>query len=488
MAAPGDMLVDRYELRSRLGRGGMAEVFRAYDHRLSREVAVKVLADDLLADARSVDRFDREARSAASLNHPNIVNVYDAISDGDTHAIVMELMQGPTLADVIERDGPLEPAEAVRIGIGIADALQAAHDRGLVHHDVKPRNVLFDNDGSLKVTDFGIARAASSDITTVQGSPPYLAPEQARGGQSDRRSDIYALGCVLFEMLAGRPPFEGDSSSAVIMAHIDEPVPRLSSLRPGVPRELETIVTRALDKDPDQRFDSPAAMRAALTRVASGLPSDATIVSSTRAMPQDATMTLDDQWHEPPPEPTRPYDDRDRRRRGVSARAIAIALAAILLLVVLAMAWADNQGRQTADPDPVASEEPAEPDQEAAANDDQPDGDQSNQDQGGDGDAEREIDRLNRLTNRLQRLLERGRAADEATQDRIDELQRELEEALEQGPQDGDGDGDLSASEDTRLDQLRERLDQLADNEAISDGVADRIRDLIDEINPFGEG
>lgn len=486
MASPGDTLVDRYELQSRLGRGGMAEVFRAHDRRLSREVAVKVLADDLLADDRSVARFDREARSAASLNHPNIVNVYDAISDGDTHAIVMELVEGPTLADIVERDAPMPPADAVRIAISIADALQAAHDRGLVHHDVKPRNVLFDGDGGLKVTDFGIARAASSDITTVQGSPPYLAPEQARGGQSDRRSDIYALGCVLFEMLAGRPPFEGDSSSSVIMAHIDAPIPQLSSVRPGVPSELEAIVTHALAKDPEQRFDSPAAMRAELTRIAGDLPSDATIVSSTRSMPQDATMALDDEWDDAPP--PLPYDEPERRR-GVSARAVAITLAAVLLLAVLAMAWADNRGRETAQADPVVTEEPAEPDQDAA------DGDAAGQGDGS-GSNDGEVDRLNRLTDRLQGLLERGRDADQATQDRIDELQRELEDALGQigqgadesgsGSGSGSDSGDAPASENNQLQQLRDRLDQLAEDQNLSDRVTDRLRDIVDRFNPGG--
>ena len=473
MAAPGDVLADRYELNSRLGRGGMAEVFRAHDRRLDREVAVKVLAPHLLSDARSIDRFDREARAAASLNHPNIVNVYDAINEGDTHAIVMELVEGPTLADIIEREGRLSFEEATRTAINIADALQAAHDRGLVHHDVKPRNVLFDSDGSLKVTDFGIARAASSDITTVQGSPPYLAPEQARGGQSDRRSDVYALGCVLFEMLAGRPPYEGDSSSAVVMAHIDAPIPELSRFRPDVPRDLERVVTRALAKDPDERYDSAAALRADLTHIEAGLaPAGATIISSTRAMPQEPTMALDDEWQDaPPPEYTRPYDDEQprRRRRGLSARAVAIALAAILLLAVLAMAWADNNNRQTAAEDPVVTEAPAEP-----APDTQ---DQNN----GANDNQSLIDRLNERADRLEELLRRGRTADEATRERIDQLRRELEEAL-QSNSDGSGGGD------SRLDELQRRIDELARDQQVTQGIVERLQQLIEDLNPFGGG
>jgi serine/threonine protein kinase len=475
MATPGDVLADRYELSSRLGRGGMAEVFRAHDRRLDRQVAVKVLAPHLLSDARSIERFDREARAAASLNHPNIVNVYDAVNEGDTHAIVMELVEGPTLADVIEREGRLSFEEATRTAIGIADALQAAHDRGLVHHDVKPRNVLFDSDGSLKVTDFGIARAASSDITTVQGSPPYLAPEQARGGQSDRRSDVYALGCVLFEMIAGRPPFQGDSSSAVVMAHIDAPIPELSRFRPDVPRDLERVVTRALAKNPDERYDSPAALRADLTRIAGGMAlAGATIVSSTQAMPQGATMALDDEWQDPPPEYTRDYDEPRRRRRGISARAVAITLAAILLLAVLAMAWADNSGRQTAASDPVVSEAPAEPDPA-------PDTQDSNNGNAG-NDNQSIIDRLNGRADQLQRLLEQGRAADQATQDRIDELTRELERALQNN---GGGGGDGNASEGA-LDELRRRIDQLAEDQQATQGLLERLQQLIENFNPFG--
>jgi hypothetical protein len=479
MAAPGDVLADRYELNSRLGRGGMAEVFRAHDRRLDREVAVKVLAPHLLSDARSIDRFGREARAAASLNHPNIVNVYDAINEGDTHAIVMELVEGPTLADIIEREGRLSLEEATRTAINIADALQAAHDRGLVHHDVKPRNVLFDPDGSLKVTDFGIARAASSDITTVQGSPPYLAPEQARGGQSDRRSDVYALGCVLFEMLAGRPPFEGDSSSAVVMAHIDAPIPELSRFRPDVPRDLERVVTRTLAKNPDERYDSPAALRADLTRIADGLaPVGATIISSTRAMPQDSTRALDDEWQDaPPPEYTRPYDDEPprRRRRGLSARAVAITLAVILLLAVLAIAWADNNNRQTAAEDPVVTDAPAEP---------EPEPDTQDQTNGG-NDNPGLIDRLNERADRLEQLLEQGRNVDEATRERIDELRRELEEALQNNSGGSDGG---SGADDSRLDDLQRRIDELAEDQQFTQGIVERLQQLIEDLNPFDGG
>jgi chaperonin cofactor prefoldin len=477
MATPGDVIGGRYELLSRLGRGGMAEVFRAHDQRLGRQVAVKVLAPHLLADARSVDRFDREARAAASLNHPNIVNVFDAVNDGDTHAIVMELVEGPTLADVIEQEGRLSVADAVQTSIRIADALQAAHDRGLVHHDVKPRNVLFDEDGALKVTDFGIARAASSDITTVQGSPPYLAPEQARGGQSDRRSDVYALGCVLFEMLAGRPPFEGDSSSAIVMAHIDAPVPRLSDFRPDAPRDLEQVVSRALAKDPAARYESPAALRADLTRIADGLaPLGATIVSSTRAMPSDATMALDDEPVEYTDYTDRYDDPPPRRRRSMTARAVAITLGVILLLVVLAMAWADNAQPDVAQEAPVASEPAPEPEPEPDTGD------------GTNGENQGLIDDLNQRANQLEELLQRGRDADDATRRRIDELERQLQDALDQaGAAAGGGGGGANenGTEDSRLDDLQRRIDDLTQDQQVTERIVEQIQQILNDLNPF---
>ena len=293
MSAVGDLLAGRYELRSRLGRGGMAEVFRAVDTRLGREVAVKVLARHLLADPRSVERFEREGRTAASLHHPNIVNVYDAASEGDTHYLVMELVEGPTLAEIIKREGQMPLPRALDIASRIAAALQVAHGRGLVHHDVKPSNVLFDRDDNVKVTDFGIARAASSDITTVQGSPPYVAPEQAKGGRADPRSDVYGLGCVLFEMLAGQPPFSGSSASAVIMQHLETPPPPLTKFRNDVPADVSNIVTRALAKDPEQRYDSAQALRSDLDRVAAGQPiSDATIASTRQLDDPERTVAV----------------------------------------------------------------------------------------------------------------------------------------------------------------------------------------------------
>jgi serine/threonine-protein kinase len=275
MPIVGELLAGRYELRSQLGRGGMAEVFRALDRRLGREVAVKILAGHLLSDPRSVERFEREGRTAAALNHPNVVDVYDAASEGDIHYMVMELVEGPTLAEVIEREGRLPVPRALDIAGRVAAALQVAHDRGLVHHDVKPSNVLFDSDGEVKVADFGIARAASSDITTIQGTPPYVAPEQARGGRADPRSDVYSLGASLYRCLAGRPLFKKAPPEVIAQMIIQGEIPALRRVNPAVPRRIARLVHKSLALDPAKRFHSSGEMHEALEaeRIRLGLES-----------------------------------------------------------------------------------------------------------------------------------------------------------------------------------------------------------------------
>ena len=485
-----NVLAGRYELRSRLGRGGMAEVFRAYDRRLDREVAVKVLANHLLTDPRSIDRFEREGRAAASLNHPNIINVYDAASEGDTHYIVMELVEGDTLADVIQREGPLPVDRALRLAGRVADALQAAHARGLVHYDVKPSNVLFDEDGNVKVADFGIARAASSDVTTIQGSPPYVAPEQARGGQADPRSDIYALGCVLFEMLAGRPPFQGDTASSVIVQHLNTAPPRLSELRDDLPPGIDTVVARALAKDADQRYPSAAEFRADLDRIAGGQSVGTTAILSTRHLEPGATVPMgrDDtivyqaaDEYEPPRDPTRAYepvyDDEPRRERWrPSATAVAITIAVVLLAILGLVALTDNQLRDD-DPGAVAvapSEPEPEPQPEAEQDQDpQPEPDPEPDDAApGPGD---------RVRDSVRDLVDRGQdAAGDARDRAVEELQSELADAVDR--QADNANEELAG----RIDELRDEIDRLTDADQIGEGVADRLRRLIDEVNPFG--
>ncbi|HVM12491.1 MAG TPA: protein kinase, partial [Actinomycetota bacterium] len=234
----GRILGDRYELGPVVGRGGMATVYRARDRVLHREVAVKVLQPQLARDQEFIERFRREARAAAGLSHPNIVGVHDHGSDGSDHFIVMEFVEGRTLAEVLDEEGALETGRAIAIATDVAAALSAAHERGLVHRDVKPANILLTDRGRVMVTDFGIARAATSQgltmTGTVLGTASYLSPEQARGEPVDERSDVYSLGCVLYEMLTGEPPFAADSPVAVAALHVNADPPRPSAHQPGV--------------------------------------------------------------------------------------------------------------------------------------------------------------------------------------------------------------------------------------------------------------
>src|SRR6266511_2302950 len=245
----------------------MARVHQGLDRQLGRRVAIKVLAPPFDRDGEFVERFQREARAAAGLSHPNIVAVFDSGSDDGTHFIVTELVEGETLAERLRRDGPKPPADAVAVAVDVCHALAAAHERGVVHRDIKPGNVMLLPDGRVKVVDFGIARAAGSDTLTgtgeVLGSTAYLSPEQASGGSGDQRSDLYALGCVLYEMLTGEVPFRADTPIATMYRHVNEDPPRPSTVRP-VPAELEDVAMRCLEKDPKRRFGSAGELEQAL--------------------------------------------------------------------------------------------------------------------------------------------------------------------------------------------------------------------------------
>src|SRR5918999_356119 len=244
------VLNERYKVETTLGEGGMARVYRGTDQVLDRTVAIKVLADRYAEDDNFVTRFRREAQAAAALSHPNVVAVFDTGDDAAAHYIVMEYVEGRTLGEVLKVEGPLDADRASAIAEDVATALQAAHERGLVHRDVKPGNVMIDTEGRIKVMDFGIARAAANDTLTqtgtVLGTAAYLSPEQARGDSVDARSDIYSLGCVLFEMVAGRPPFTGDSPVSLAFRHVNEDPQRPSAYRPGVPPQLEAVGMGAL--------------------------------------------------------------------------------------------------------------------------------------------------------------------------------------------------------------------------------------------------
>ena len=352
-STPGRVLARRYRLVTPIARGGMAEVWEGHDEVLARPVAVKVLHRHLARDDEFVERFRREGVAAARLAHPGIVATFDAGTDGDDAFIVMELVRGRTLRDAVaERDG-FEPALAVQVAADVADALDHAHRAGLVHRDVKPANVLVlgheGGDGralQVKVGDFGIAKlqnpsdAAQLTATgAVVGTAKYLAPEQVMGGTPDPRTDVYALGVVLYEMLCGRAPFQADTELATALQHVRSEAPPLCGLRPDVPDTLEAVVARAMAKDPDERYQSAAAFRAALLALDVGPP----------AQPPAAPTAHDDAVphvvREPtPPRGTAPVPRPARRRRLPLAVLGGLAAVVALVAVVVLAGGRDRPG------------------------------------------------------------------------------------------------------------------------------------------------
>ncbi|NYJ05435.1 Stk1 family PASTA domain-containing Ser/Thr kinase [Petropleomorpha daqingensis] len=341
MTSP-QVLGERYEIGGVLGRGGMAEVHRGRDLRLGREVAVKVLRQDLARDPSFQVRFRREAQAAASLNHPSIVAVYDTGEDrtalGATPYIVMEYVEGETLRDVLRREGVLDPDRAMELAADICGALDFSHRNGIVHRDVKPGNVMITPQGTVKVMDFGIARAVSDSAATmtstaaVIGTAQYLSPEQARGEGVDARSDVYSVGCLLYELVTGTPPFTGDSPVAVAYQHVREDPKLPSSINPAVPPELDAILLKAMSKNPANRYQSAADMRNDLLRALAGQRVEATPV-----MGENEKTTLlaaapagygygrdDDDWGD---------EDDEAARRKRRNRIIALVTVLAVLLV-----------------------------------------------------------------------------------------------------------------------------------------------------------
>jgi serine/threonine-protein kinase len=277
----------RYRVLRKLGTGGMANVYLAEDEELGRQVAIKVLDDRHAADEQFVERFRREAKSAAGLSHPNIVSIYDRGETDGTYYIAMEYIDGQTLKDVV-RQGATSVRTAISYVRQVLDALRVAHRRGLVHRDIKPHNVLVDGEGRLKVTDFGIARSGASQMTeagSIIGTAQYLSPEQARGGLIDQRSDLYSLGVLLYELVTGTVPFTGSTPLEIAMKHLSEIPAPPSHHQPDIPRELDKVVLRALAKDPDDRYQTADEMDADLARVERGLRvSDETAEAATAVL------------------------------------------------------------------------------------------------------------------------------------------------------------------------------------------------------------
>ena len=336
-------LSDRYELGEILGFGGMSEVHLARDTRLHRDVAVKVLRADLARDPSFYLRFRREAQNAAALNHPAIVAVYDTgearTPTGPLPYIVMEYVDGVTLRDIVHSDGPMPPRRALEVIADACQALNFSHQHGIIHRDVKPANIMISKTGAVKVMDFGIARAIAdtgnpvTQTAAVIGTAQYLSPEQARGERVDARSDVYSLGCVLYEILTGQPPFVGDTPVAVAYQHVrEDPVPP-SQKHGGISPELDAVVLKALAKNPDNRYQSAAEMRADLVRVHSGekpeapkvlTPHERTLMMTSRsnARPDGAPAAMGYDFGDPP------------RRSSVGRWLVALAILSILTVVV----------------------------------------------------------------------------------------------------------------------------------------------------------
>lgn len=254
----GMIIGDRYEILEKIGTGGMSDVYKAKDHKLNRFVAVKVLKQEFSENANFVSKFRIEAQAAAGLMHPNIVNVYDVGEEGGIYYIVMELVEGITLKKYIEKKARLSVKEAISIAIQVSMGIEAAHNNHIIHRDIKPQNIIISKEGKVKVTDFGIAKAATSNTITsnVMGSVHYTSPEQARGGYSDEKSDIYSLGVTMFEMLTGRVPFNGETTVAIAIKHIQEELPSPRDYVPEIPYSVEQIVFKCCQKSPDRRYQS----------------------------------------------------------------------------------------------------------------------------------------------------------------------------------------------------------------------------------------
>ncbi len=338
---PGDLIADRYELEELVGTGGMSTVFRAHDLQLERRVAIKILHEHYAEDPEYLERFRREARAVARLSHPNIVTVIDRGDDDGRQYIVFENVEGENLKELIVRSGPLPVRQALELVLAVADGLAFAHEQGLVHRDVKPQNVLLSREGEIKVTDFGIARSLHVDhgmtqTGTVLGTGEYLAPEQASGKPVSPATDVYSLGVVLWELLAGDVPFTGDNFVAVALRHVNEPPPSLRQRRPDVSPRLDAAVERALAKDPARRFPTMAAFAEEL---------GACLAEPEQPPVDDLALTLvTPPVHAPPPLRTGARQPTRSRRRWPVYVLLALVVAGAAFAAVVLLGGVGHHG------------------------------------------------------------------------------------------------------------------------------------------------
>ena len=348
MVSIGTIIGDRYEILEKVGSGGMADVFRAKCHRLNRYVAIKILKQDYSEDTKFVTKFRGEAQAIAGISHPNIVGIYDVGEENGMYYIVMELVDGITLKKYIEEKGKLSVKEAVGIALQIANGLEAAHSNHIIHRDIKPQNILIARDGTAKVTDFGIAKAASSNTITANamGSVHYISPEQARGGYSDEKSDIYSLGVTMYEMLSGTLPFNGESAVAIALAHIQEEAVPLAALDATIPKGISNIVNKCMQKKTELRYSCVADLIADLKMFLQDPSGDYGVIGNlykndgTIFMSKDDVNTLRDASRkgmgpvEQKPEPQEPEDPKLEKALVFGSIGVAIIIGLVILYMV----------------------------------------------------------------------------------------------------------------------------------------------------------
>lgn len=393
MVKIGMMIGDRYEILEKVGTGGMSDVYKAKDHKLNRPVAVKVLKQEFSENSNFVSKFQTEAQAAAGLMHPNIVNVYDVGEENGIHYIVMELVEGITLKKYIEKKARLSYKEAVSIAIQVSMGIEAAHNNHIIHRDIKPQNIIISKDGKVKVTDFGIAKAATSNTITsnVMGSVHYTSPEQARGGYSDEKSDIYSLGITMFEMLTGRVPFNGETTVAIAIKHIQEEMPSPKEYVPEIPTSVESIVLKCCQKSPDRRYQSMAELIADLkqslmnpeedfvvmadpdveggtraitdgdmeqikNRSRAGLGENYVDRESSLRLRSDTEAVYEDEDYDGDEEP---YEEDSRMERVTTVLTIVAGIIILIIILILALKLLDNNSQgQTG---PILAEESSTP-------------------------------------------------------------------------------------------------------------------------------